>query len=76
MIWKKENRIISASNVVIRKDKRFSLDQYNLHLRNVTLRDGGEYVCEVETFSSTPIRQTSQLHVLVPPKIEPHPKVC
>ena len=75
VIWKKDNRIITAGSIVIRKDKRFSLDRFNLSLKGVALRDAGEYVCEVETYSSKPIRQISHLQVLVPPQVQPHPQV-
>ncbi|XP_023348636.1 neuronal growth regulator 1 [Eurytemora carolleeae] len=73
LIWKKENRIISAGTTIIRKDKRFSLSGYNLTLHDVDVRDEGEYVCEVETYT-TPIRQISLLQVLIPPSVAPHPE--
>ena len=74
LIWKKDNRIISAGQIVIRKDKRFTLDGYNLTMDSVQVRDEGEYVCEVETYNE-PIQQMNILIVLVPAQVEPNPQV-
>lgn len=73
LIWKKDNRIISAGDIVIRKDKRFILSGYNLTMNSVKVKDEGDYVCEVETYNE-PIRQISQLTVLVPAQVEPIPQ--
>ena len=74
LIWKKDNRIISAGQVVIRKDKRFRLDGYNLTMDSVQVKDEGEYVCEVETYND-PIQQRNLLTVLIPAQVEPNPQV-
>ena len=74
LIWKKDNRIISAGEIVIRKDKRFILSGSNLTMHSVQVKDEGDYVCEVETYNE-PIRQISQLIVLVPAQVEPIPQV-
>ena len=74
LIWKKDNRIISAGQVVIRKDKRFTLSGYNLTMHSVQVKDEGEYVCEVETYNE-PIQQMNILTVLVPAQVEPNPQV-
>uniref|UniRef100_A0A0K2SXN7 Ig-like domain-containing protein n=1 Tax=Lepeophtheirus salmonis TaxID=72036 RepID=A0A0K2SXN7_LEPSM len=73
VIWKQSNRIISAGNVVIRKDERLSLlEGFNLQIRNLRESDAGEYVCEIETYGS-PLDQKSTLEILVPPRVEPQP---
>ena len=74
LIWKKDNRIISAGQIVIRKDKRFTLDGYNLTMDSVQVKDEGEYVCEVETYNE-PIQQMNILTVLLPVQVEPNPQV-
>jgi hypothetical protein len=43
LIWKKDNRIISAGDIVIRKDQRFTLEGFNLTLNSVQVKDEGEY---------------------------------
>jgi len=75
VIWKSvnSNRIISAGEVIIRKDSRFSLTHgYDLQIRNLKQSDAGEYVCEIETYGS-PLDQTSTLEILVPAYVEPQP---
>jgi len=73
LIWKKDNRIISAGPKIIRKDQRFSLSGSNLTMHNIQVKDEGDYVCEVETYTE-PIHQENFLTVLIPPSVEPHPK--
>ncbi|QQP41359.1 Uncharacterized protein FKW44_015705, partial [Caligus rogercresseyi] len=64
VIWKQSNRIISAGEVVIRKDPRISLlEGFNLQIRNLRESDAGEYVCEIETYGS-PLDQKSTLEIL------------
>ena len=46
VIWKSvnSNRIISAGEVIIRKDSRFSLTHgYDLQIRNLKQSDAGKY---------------------------------
>jgi len=74
IIWKESNRIISADKQIIRKDDRLSLmDGYDLRIDNLEETDSGEYVCEIETHGS-PLHQTSQLEILVPPSVQPLPQ--
>lgn len=74
IIWKESNRIITAGTMIIRKDSRLHLENgYNLRIDNLKESDSGEYVCEIETYGS-PIHQTSQLEILVPPSVQPLPQ--
>ena len=73
VIWKKDNRLISAGDMIIRKDPRLRLEGYNLTMRGVSVKDEGEYICEVETFNLEPIQQASKLSVLIPARVEPLP---
>ena len=64
VIWKESNRIITAGDIIIRKDDRLHLQNgYNLRIDDLREQDTGEYVCEIETFGS-PIHQTSRLEIL------------
>ena len=63
LIWKKEGRMISAGDTVIRKDARMKLLGQSLEISEVTEEDAGEYVCNVETFGS-PLDQLHTLSVL------------
>ena len=72
LIWKINNRLISAGDMIIRRDARFRLEGYNLTITGVSVKDEGEYVCEVET-SFDPIQQQNLLSVLIPASIEPLP---
>ena len=44
--------MISAGNIVIRKDARMKLLDQSLEISDVTEEDGGQYICNVETFGS------------------------
>ena len=65
--------MFSAGSKVIRQDARFSLAGYNLTIARVEVRDEGEYVCQVESYSD-PIQQTTTLNVLVPAAVQPFPR--
>ena len=65
--------VFSAGSKVIRQDARFSLAEYNLTIARVEVRDEGDYVCQVESYSD-PIQQTTTLNVLVPPVVQPFPR--
>ena len=63
MIWKKDRRIISAGDTIIRKDTRLNLLGYNLEISNVVEEDAGEYVCEIETYGAQALHQTHTVEV-------------
>ena len=65
--------VFSAGSKVIRQDARFSLAGYNLTIARVEVRDEGDYVCQVESYSD-PIQQTTTLNVLVPAVVQPFPR--
>ena len=65
--------IFSAGSNVIRQDARFSLAGYNLSIARVEVRDEGDYICQVESYSD-PIQQTTTLNVLVPAAVQPFPR--
>ena len=63
LIWKKDGRIISAGETIIRKDPRLHLVGYNLDINEVMEEDAGEYVCEIETYGD-PLDQVHTVEVL------------
>ena len=65
--------ISSAGSNVIRQDARFSLAGYNLSIARVEVRDEGDYICQVESYSD-PIQQTTTLNVLIPAVVQPFPR--
>ena len=49
VMWKQANRVLSAGNLIVRKDPRMSLrDDYSLELSDVTPDDQGVYTCEID----------------------------
>ena len=63
LIWKKDGRMISAGDMVIRKDARMKLLDQSLEISDVTEEDAGQYICNVETFGS-PLDQVHTVSVL------------
>ena len=63
LIWKKDGRMISAGDRIIRKDARMKLLDHSLEISDVTEDDAGEYICNVETFGS-PLDQIHTVSVL------------
>ena len=82
VIWKKDekgkagNKILSANDAVISSDKRISVlheddgEVYVLLIKNLTIKDSGFYVCEVN--SDPPVRSFRKL--IVSNKAQPKPK--
>jgi len=73
LIWKKEGRMISAGDLLIRKDPRMKLIRQSLEISEVTEDDAGEYICNVETVGD-PLDQQHTVTVLVAPSIESVPE--
>ena len=55
--------MISADDIVIRKDARMKLLDQSLEISDVTEEDAGQYICNVETFGS-PLDQVHTVSVL------------
>ena len=49
VMWKKDQRVISAGSLIVRKDARISLRQdFALELHQLRPEDHGSYICEID----------------------------
>ena len=66
VMWKQANRVLSAGNLIVRKDPRMSLrDDYSLEIIDVTPDDQGLYTCEIDIMGK-PISIQHTVRMLVP----------
>ena len=69
ILWRKEERIISAGRLLVNKNGRVKLlENYSLYIVNLDMSDSGKYFCEIDVFGQTLILK-HHLDVLVPPRI-------
>lgn len=47
IVWKKGLTLLSAGQQMITRDSRFSLSGYNLHIREISHADQGDYTCQI-----------------------------
>lgn len=47
IVWKKGVTLLSAGQQMITRDPRFSLSGYNLHVRDISHADQGDYTCQI-----------------------------
>ena len=47
LLWKRGARVLTAGEMMVRRDRRISLRGTNLVITGVTAEDQGEYECEV-----------------------------
>jgi len=64
LLWKKGTRVLTAGEMMIRRDDRIVLKGTDLQVQNVTPEDGGAYSCEIEADSEYPLVVTHTLEVL------------
>ena len=49
LMWKKDGRVLTAGNLVVRKDNRIQLrDDFSLEINSLKPEDQGPYICEVD----------------------------
>ena len=54
ILWRKGERIISAGNLLVKKNGRVKLmDNFSLQLINIETGDAGDYFCEVDFYGET-----------------------
>ncbi|QQP50246.1 Uncharacterized protein FKW44_011179 [Caligus rogercresseyi] len=63
-MWKKGQRVLTAGNLIVKRDKRIALHKHHLVLSNLNIHDGGEYSCEIETDDPEPLAPRNG-HVVV-----------
>ena len=73
VMWKQNGRVISAGNLLVRKDNRFRLkitaNNFNLEITDLSLEDASDYKCEVDIMGR-PISIVHTLEVLIAPQIQ------
>ena len=49
LMWKKDDRVLTAGNLVVRKDSRLQLrNDFSLEINSLKPEDQGPYVCEID----------------------------
>ena len=73
VMWKQKGRVISAGNLLVRKDSRFQLEisdnSFSLKMSDITVDDASDYTCEVDIMGR-PISIDHKLEVLIAPQIQ------
>ena len=64
LIWKKGTRVLTAGEMMVKRDDRMVLRGTALALSDINVEDGGKYSCEIEADSEYPIVLTHSLEVL------------
>lgn len=73
LMWKQGPRVLTAGNMLVRRDKRLKLEGNNLVISELEAEDGGEYDCEIEADGDMPISVTHRLDILIPPRVVSEP---
>ena len=49
LMWKKDGRVLTAGNLVVRKDNRLQLrNDFSLEISSLKPEDQGPYICEID----------------------------
>ena len=49
LMWKKDGRVLTAGNLVVRKDNRLQLrNDFSLEINSLKPEDQGPYICEID----------------------------
>lgn len=63
LLWKRGPSVLTAGEMKITMDKRISLvNGFDMEIQNVRPQDGGDYVCQLSTY--TPEEQVHTLEIL------------
>lgn len=72
LLWRRGNSVLTAGDLKITRDKRFSLVQtYDLQITGVKTQDAGDYICQIGDQETRD--QVHTLEILVPPTIRAVP---
>ncbi len=64
LLWKKGTRVLTAGNMMVKRDDRVVLRGNDLAISNINVEDGGKYSCEIEADFEYPVVITHTLEVL------------
>ncbi|XP_059095815.1 brother of CDO-like [Tigriopus californicus] len=70
LLWKKGTRVLTAGDMMVRRDDRIDLKGTDLQINSVDVEDGGNYSCEIEADAEYPVVITHTLEVLLPPQLK------
>ncbi|CAB4059535.1 unnamed protein product [Lepeophtheirus salmonis] len=73
LLWKKGTRVLTAGDMMVRRDDRIHLKRNNLQIKDIQVSDGGKYSCEIEADSEYPLTVSHRIEVLVAPKLDMDP---
>jgi len=73
LMWKQGPRVLTAGNMMVRRDKRLQLNGNNLVISQLEVDDGGQYDCEIEADGDLPISVSHRLDILLPPRVVSEP---
>ena len=64
LIWKKVQHVLTAGELLIKRDSWVKLMGTDLIINGVTTEDAGRYTCEIEADMEYPIEVTHTLEIL------------
>ena len=73
LMWKQGRRVLTAGELMVRRDARLRLEGTNLVISKLEAEDAGNYDCEIEAESDRPVSVTHKLDILIPPQIYSEP---
>lgn len=73
LMWKQGRRVLTAGELMVRRDARLRLEGTNLVISKLEAEDAGNYDCEIEAESDRPVSVTHKLDILIPPAIFSEP---
>jgi len=73
LMWKQGPRVITAGEMMVRRDTRLRLEGTDLIISKLETADSGQYDCEIEGDSDQLITVSHRLDILIPPQISSEP---
>lgn len=47
MLWRRGANVLTAANIIVSRDTRYTLDGNNLIIARVEPHDAGDYICQI-----------------------------